>query len=459
MGEMPPNADCPVASHLIGRGQRATLAAVLSLAALALVALSVAIGMQGYSRLAEHMGASGAALLVAARFTGMAAAMLLMLQFALSARIRLLDRIFGLDRLLRAHRHVGATAGALAVAHPALLVAAGDSPNPFGDAGRTLGSVAIVLIVLVIMTSIWRGLLRLPYEMWRRGHYAAFAIVAVVGAHSLMLGSDLVTGWARWFWIGCLAAYVLLFVWVKLVRPAIIRARRWNVDDVQQVTYDTWHLTLSPRDGRLLRQMPGQFAFLTLHRQRGPVEQHPFTISTPPTSDGRIGFTIKRSGDFTNTIGETRPGDTATVEGPFGLFSHLARCPDVDPLVMIAGGVGITPMLSMLRWMAAHSDRRRIVLIWGNKTEADIPFRDEFEQFAERLPGLVIHHVLSEQDDFAGERGFITRELLGRLLPADALAGHAFVCGPAPMMKPVTGSLRALGVSRARIHTERFSFA
>lgn len=459
MGKMPPNADCPVAPHLIGRGQRATLAAVLVLLALVLVGLSVAIGMQGYPRLAEHMGASGAAVLVAGRGAGMAAAMLLMLQFALSARIRLLDRIFGLDRLLRAHRYVGATAGVLAVAHPALLVAAGDSPSPFGDPGRTLGSVAIVLIVLVIMTSIWRGLLRLPYEIWRRGHYAAFAIVAVVGAHSLMLGSDLVTGWARWFWIGCLAAYVLLFMWATLIRPAIIRARRWVVDDVQQITHDTWHLTLSPPDGRPLRQMPGQFAFLTLHRPRGPVEQHPFTISTPPAPDGRIGFTIKQSGDFTSTIGETKSGDTATVEGPFGLFSHLARCPDVDPLIMIAGGVGITPMLSMLRCMAADRDARRIVLIWGNRTEADILFRDEFEQFTERLPGLVVHHVLSEQDNLDGERGFITAEVLGRLLSAEDLAGDILICGPVPMMMLVARDLRALGVASSAIHTERFSFA
>ncbi len=449
-----------IASRTMGRAQRTALAAVLSLLALALVALSIAIGTQSYPRLAEHMGASGAALLVAGRGAGMAAAMLLMLQFVLSARIRLLDRVFGLDRLLVAHRYAGIVAAVLVTAHPVLLAAGGrpEAPTPAYDIGEKLGFAAAILVYLVVVTSLWRGLMRMPYEAWRRTHWVAFAVVGVVSIHSLAIGSDVATGWARWFWIGCIAAYGLLFVWVKLIRPAISHARRWVVEEVQQLTHDTWHLTLSPRDGRPLRQIPGQFAFLTLHRERGPVEQHPFTISTAPTSDGRIGFTIKQSGDFTNTIGETRPGETVTVEGPFGLFSHLVRCRDDRPLVMIAGGVGITPMLSMLRFMAAHSDPRRIVLIWGNKTEADIIARDEVDRLAVRLPGLEVHHVLSEQDDFDGERGFITRELLGRLLSAEDLAGEVLLCGPVAMMTLVTGSLRTLGVPRARIRTERFSF-
>jgi len=450
-----------IPSQPMGRAHRTALATVLSLLALAFVAVSIAIGTQGYPRLAGHMGASGAALLVAGRGAGMAAAMLLMLQFVLSARIRLLDRVFGLDRLLVAHKYAGVIAAVLATAHPVLLAAGGrpEAPTPAYDIGEKLGFAAAILLYLVVVTSLWRALMRMPYESWRRTHWVAFAIVGVVSIHSLAIGSDVTTGWARWFWIGCIAAYAVLFIWAKLIRPPLVRARRWVVEGVQQLTHDTWHLTLSPRDGRPLCQVPGQFCFLTLHRESGPAQQHPFTISTSPTSDGRIGFTIKESGDFTNTIGETRPGDMATIEGPFGLFSHLARCRDGRPLVMIAGGVGITPMLSMLRFMAANSDPRRIVLIWGNKTEADIIARNEFERLAERLPGLVVHHVLSEQDDFDGERGLINAELLGRLLGEEDLAGDIFICGPIPMMTRITSSLRALGVASSRIHTERFSFA
>lgn len=451
----------PIAPDAMGRAQRTALATVLVLLALAFIALSVAIGTQGYPRLSEHMGASGAALLVAGRGAGMAAAMLLMLQFVLSARIRLLDRVFGLDRLLVAHKYAGVIAAVLATAHPVLLAAGGrpEAPTPAYDIGEKLGFAAAILVYLVVVTSLWRALMRMPYEAWRRTHWVAFAIVGVVSIHSLAIGSDVATGWPRWFWIGCIAAYAVLFIWAKLIRPTLVRTRRWVVEDVGRVSHDTWNLVLAPPDARTLGHLPGQFTFLTLHREGGRVEQHPFTISTPPTADGRIGITIKESGDFTDTIGETRPGDTATIEGPFGLFSHLVRCHDDGPIVMFAGGVGITPMLSMLRFMAAHSDPRRIVLIWGNKTEADILFRDEFERLTERLPGLVVHHVLSEQDDFDGERGLISAELLGRLLSARDLEGHIFICGPIAMMTLVTSSLRALKVPPARIHTERFSFA
>ena len=127
-----------------------------------------------------------------------------------------------------------------------------------------------------------------------------------------------------------------------------------------------------------------------------------------------ICFTIKASGDFTARIGEFHPGNWATVDGPYGLFSHLVRAPWSEPLIMIAGGVGITPILSMLRHMAATGDDRPVTLIWGNRREDDIVYRKELEALADGPMNLRIHHVLSEQESWPGLTGFVDAPLLGR---------------------------------------------
>ena len=145
------------------------------------------------------------------------------------------------------------------------------------------------------------------------------------------------------------------------------------------------------------------------------------------------------------------------MDGPYGLFSHLARAPQPGPLVMIAGGIGITPILSMLRHMAAAADERPVTLIWGNRREADIVYRQELHAMAAGPLNLRIHHVLSQQPDWPGPTGFVNAPLLQRLLTTEELGGHVFLCGPPPMMASVRRALRSIGVPGRRIHTERFA--
>ncbi len=125
---------------------------------------------------------------------------------------------------------------------------------------------------------------------------------------------------------------------------------------------------------------------------------------------------------------------------------------------MIAGGIGITPILSMLRHMAATGDDRPVTLIWGNRREDDIVYRKELEALAAGRMNLRIHHVLSEQESWPGLTGFVDAPLLGRVLSDEQLRGQVFLCGPPVMMASVGRALRSMNVPRRRIHTERFAF-
>jgi predicted ferric reductase len=193
--------------------------------------------------------------------------------------------------------------------------------------------------------------------------------------------------------------------------------------------------------------------FLKLHRQEGPSEEHPFTISASP-ADGCLEATVKQSGDFTNTIGRTTRDDLARIEAPFGRFSYVHNRPDA--MVCIVGGVGITPIMSMLRALRDGGDTRPVAVIWGNRTEQDILFHDELQAMP---PSITVVHVLSKPDeDWHGPHGYVTREVIehyaGDLLAQDA---HIYLCGPPPMMKMVRTALAEMSVPRDRIHYERFS--
>jgi ferredoxin-NADP reductase len=106
-------------------------------------------------------------------------------------------------------------------------------------------------------------------------------------------------------------------------------------------------------------------------------------------------LTIKESGDFTSTIGRIKPGDLAAVHGPFGRFSHALH-PECDDLVFVAAGIGITPLMSMLRYMRDRGERHRVLLVYANRGTADIVFRSELDLIESGgFPALKTIHVLS----------------------------------------------------------------
>jgi predicted ferric reductase len=447
-------ARCP------SRHSRAMAGAACLLILATLLGAMVWASTRSFTHDQVSLGPARAGVLAAGRATGLLAGVMLMLQFALSARLKPLDRLVGFDRLLRYHRCVGIIAGVLASLHPVLVY--GSGRHVLGALSwqlwpELLGAGALVLLWVVVCTSVWAKFLELSYRRWRGVHQWVFAAAGLVVTHGVAVGSDLQGGKLQALWLGVALGYAALFAWVKFIKPRSLRQHRFRVVSVQAQSANVWTVELAPPAGCRFAYMPGQCAFLTLHGQGLPAEEHPFTISS--SSHGgpeTVAFTIKASGDFTRRIGEFGSGDWATVDGPYGHFSHLVGAP-TGPIVMIAGGIGITPMLSMLRYMAATGDRRAVTLIWANRERGDIVYREELESLAAAWHELAVHHVLSRQPGGEGLSGHIDRRMLEALLPPDRLAGLVFLCGPEAMMDSVHRALRTLGVSRRRIHTERFA--
>lgn len=387
------------------------------------------------------------------------------MQFVLSARLKWIERPFGLNLLFSFHKTMAIVASLLVLSHPLLLVFGGGERTlvlgPAVDWPIWLGRIALAVILFHVMLASFRLIIRLNYETWRFIHNAvAIVFLPLAFMHSWQAGGDLQLPAMRILWVALFAAAAIAYGWHRLIRPLILRQRRYAVTEVRREAKGVWTVALAaPAGVPRFDFLPGQFQFLTFRRAAHlPVEEHHWTISSSPTEPGVVRSTIKSSGDYTATIGETKPGDTAEVFGPFGRFSYVLH-PEERELVFIAGGIGITPLMSMLRHIRDTRAKRTVTLVYANRTEADIVFREELAELqAARVADLKVIHVLSDAPaEWSGRRGRIDRDLLVLTCGPNLEAKAFYVCAPVPLMRRVTSDLAALGVSPVRIHFERFS--
>ena len=331
---------------------------------------------------------------------------------------------------MKLHAVTGIAAVSLAVLHPLLIY--GSKAYTLGALRlslwpEALGILALIILTVLLTTSLGRTFLDLRYQRWRGIHQLAFVVVIVVTVHAIARGSDLKSGWPLFFWVAVTAAYSTTFLWVKFIKPHKLRQQGFTVETVTRVSHNVCELKLKRKDGKCFDYFPGQFAFLKLYRKDASPEDHPFTISSSPGGAGSIGFTIKDSGDFTATIDQTEPGDSASIDGPYGRFSCLTA--GTDNVIMIAGGVGITPMLSMLRSMVGSGYSGPVMLIWVNRTRQDIFCEDELGRMKNSLRSFDVHHVLTREPDWQGPRGHLNRKLLKTLLPPGPGNSDVWLCG------------------------------
>jgi predicted ferric reductase len=400
---------------------------------------------------------------VALGFVGLA---LLGLQFALAARSSRATTPFGIDVVLQFHREIGYVALAFVLAHP-LILFVWDSRflnllNVVSAPMRAKFAVAsVVLLIVLIVSSVWRRRLRLGYVTWQMLHAVLGIAVVVFGLlHVLLIGYYVDQPWERGLWIAYSAAFVLVTIWVRLVKPVQRYRRRWRVMAVEEQPAHSHRLTLELVDPASYGASgfsfePGQFAWIRSGRSPFSMSYNPFSFSSSAERPDRIQFTIKSSGDYSTSLHELAVGETVYVDGPHGSFSSDRH--EGPGFALIAGGVGITPMLSILETMADRDDVRPCVLFIGVRSECEVICADQIEALRARLSLDVITVISEPGPSWAGERGYLTADILDRHLPPRRHRLQYFLCGPAPLMDTVEGALDTLGVPGDRVHSERFA--
>ena len=386
---------------------------------------------------------------------------ILAMQPVMAARLRTITHHYGFDMVMRFHKAMAVVAVLLLLSHPILLAINAGSPRLLISLEVSgivwFGRIGLLLLLIMAIASIWQRRL-LDFQRWRLGHNSAPIILVLVFVHSWILGYYVQDTPMQTLWVVLLGAAVVAYVMHKVVWPLRRKANLWNVRSVKQETHNAWTLEIEPPEGtEPLEYEPGQFQFLTLYRgdDRYDGEEHHFTISSSPTSGPTHTSTIKVAGDFTSTIGETKDGDKAMVQAPFGRFSYTLNEPG-DRFLMIAGGIGITPLMSNLRHMRDVGLDVDVTLLYANDTEADIVFREELDEIAAgEKPRFRVVHVLSEED-WDGRTGRVDRDLIADAVGDDLSRHMVYLCGPEDMMNELMPVLEDMGVTPDRLYNERF---
>ena len=382
------------------------------------------------------------------------------LEFALVARFKPVAAPFGQDALLQFHREIGFVGLAFVLVHVAISAKWDQLTFSNAIAAPALvwfGMAAALALLALIVTSAWRRRLRLSYERWHAAH-TVLAVVAVVGAlaHVYFVDEYVSTLWKQLLWGLMSAAFLSLLVWVRLVKPRAQLERPWRLERVGAERGETTTLAMRPPDGSRFRFDPGQFAWFALGRSPFSLTHHPFSFSSSAESED-VEIAVKALGDFTSRVHELEPGVPVYVDGPHGVFSiDQSEGPGFG---FIAGGVGITGLLSMLRTMADRGDVRPAVLVYANGDWEGVAFRDEVSRLESAMDLTVVHVLERPPADWNDETGWVTADLLARHLPPRYRRFQFFICGPGPMMDAAEAALVALDVPADRIHTERFDMA
>ena len=384
------------------------------------------------------------------------------LQFGLTARFRYVTEPWGEDVIYHFHRQISLIAVGLVVAHPVILIAVQPrllAPSNMLDAPWTahFALVSIFSVITLVVTALWRLALKIKYEAWHLIH-VVLALVAIVAGMVHMLGSSfyLIDPWKRSLWIGLSVVWIGLLLYVRLVKPLFMLRRPYRVADVRKERGDTSTLVMQPDGHAGFRFSPGQFGWLTIWGSLFAITAHPFSFSSSAAAtDGRVEMTIRNLGDFTSNIPNVVAGQRVYLDGPYGAFT-IGNPADMH--VLVAGGIGVTPMMSMMRTLADRNDKRPVILLYGVQDWDSITFREELEALKARLNLTVVYVLSKPPAGWTGEQGFINAEMFKRLLPPPYADHEYFICGPNIMMDAIEKALGEMNVPISKYHSERYSF-
>jgi predicted ferric reductase len=400
---------------------------------------------------------------------GMVAFSILLSEFVLSGRFKVISARMGMDVTMRVHQLAARAALLFVLVHPFLYATPMlNHPRPWDGSGQlTLGvdvTTALtgitgwVLVLIVVVTSIWRDQLPFRYERWRLLHGVGAVITAVaVTHHTLASGRYSADPLLAGFWAVLLVVALGSLVKTYLLTPLRQLSRPYEVSSVRKLALKTWELTVRPKAGDAMRFVPGQFVWLNVGSSPFSLAENPFSISSAPAERNQLQFVIKEVGDMTRSLPEVKPGTISYLDGPYGNLTLQHR--HAAGIALIAGGVGIAPLLSIARQLKADQDPRPLVMVYGNRVAEQIVYADELEQLTAH-PGSQLVHVVSEpRPDWRGLTGVIDAGTLGRVFGSRDVSGWLFlVCGPPGMLDVVEAVLGDLGVPARQIVSERFHY-
>jgi predicted ferric reductase len=380
----------------------------------------------------------------------------LSVNFILAARFKIFERLFyGLDRMYRVHKFIGRLSLFFILFHPIFLIM-NSYPDtsriiplmlPVGPLEVTIGVIAVYLFLLLIILTV---AINIPYHLWKLSHKGLGFVLFLAGCHALFAGSDINS-------FPPLKTYIIILVSVGILSwlYMLVFYKRFGpkfnvtIDKVVHLKKTTELYFTRPET---FNYQPGQFVFTRFPVFEGFKELFPFSISTDP-SKKHIRLSIKQSGDYTsNIIPRLQKDDKAVIMGPYGRFGQRYLKHDKN-MIWIAGGIGITPFLSLAKHESLFPTNRNIHLIWVVRNQDEAFHDHELKEESLKNEKFTYDHWFSD------EQGRITADDITKLIGGkeELRKRLIFMCGPPPMTYSLSKGFYKKGLSYRHIIFEDFN--
>ena len=402
------------------------------------------------------------------RLTALVATDLLLIDTLLVARLPWIDHYYGQDKATVAHKKLGKPILYIVLAHFASSVwqyAINDSKNVIDEffsmvniQDLLFATVAIILMILVVVTSLNFARKAITYEAWYLVHILAYGSILAAVPHQFSTGSDIAgKPLAQIYWITLYLFVLVNVVWYRVARPIIRSARaQLRVAGVVRESSDTASIYLTGKRVASLGGEAGQFYMLRILTPTQWWRPHPFSISAAP-NESFVRFTIGNRGDDTALLQHVKTGTKVMLEGPYGVFTEERRTK--EKVVMLAAGIGIPPLRAMAESMAARPGD--VSIIYRLRDQGDASLLEEVREIARRRG---FHLYILD-----GKRGVGTswmnvdehrRSDLERLkyMVPDVANSDVYICGPSAWTHSVVKTLREAGTEERQIHAEEFAW-
>jgi predicted ferric reductase len=430
-----------------------------------LVTLSFLIngGANGVSDLPSALGAIE-------RLSALVATDLLLIQTLLVSRVPWLEKIYGHDQTTVTHKKLGKPILYLVSLHFIAVVwsyAILDSKNVVDELLSMIATIpdllfatiAFVLMVVVVITSIKITRSRMSYEAWYLVHLLAYGAVMLAIPHQINVGTDIAgKPLAEFFWITAYLFVGLNILWFRLLSPIVLSGiHGLKISKTVKESSDSTSIYVSGKNLQSFNAKSGQFFILRIVTMKHWWRAHPFSISAAPTNS-QIRFTVGNRGDDTALMQLLKPGTRVILEGPYGVFTEDRR--SKEKVVLIAAGIGAPPIRALAESIAA--DPGAVSIIYRVRNSSDAALAQELKELAE-VRGFDLH-LLDGSRRF--EHSWLPKgvdinlsddEKLKALCPAIATS-DVYVCGPVAFTGAVEKSLRLAGTPTNQIHAEEFAW-
>ena len=336
-----------------------------------------------------------------------------------------------------------------------------------------LGYVGLITLFLVMITGIFvlsdtlikksKKLMDLKQNFYKRNRHLwihRLAIVSIIAIHFHVYNVIYLRHNTPFRFLTTLYTVIALG-WYALYKIKIFRLPKYEIMEVNMPTPNIREFILKPVEGKRMDYKAGQYGFFRFVDSVVTSEPHPFSFSSAPSAEkDTIRMMIKEDGDFTSALDRVDIGDKLTIEGPYGNFypDDIAKNED-RAMLLLSGGIGVTPNLSVVREEIAKNSDRRIAFVWGLAFEEDTMYLDEMREWEAEFPNFSFHYIYSEDNVKGFAHGFVDDEFIAEEGLEDFYENASWhVCGPGPMLEASKNLLKEKNVTEEQAYIEEFAF-